>query len=85
MNNEKDFIVLTSFVAGGIIITSVLAAFLQRWEVLPVTIFSIIIFPLILLQTKEKIVHLTENLENIVFIITLFVIIIGFIVLYKPM
>ncbi|MBZ9571332.1 hypothetical protein KQY27_07215 [Methanobrevibacter sp. TMH8] len=85
MDNEKDFIVLTSFVAGGIIIASGLAAVLQRWEVIPVTIFAIIIFPLILLQSKKKIVHLTENLENIIFIITLFVIIIGFIVLYKPM
>lgn len=85
MNKEKDFIVLSSFVAGGVIIASGLAAVLQRWEVLPVTIFGFIMFPLVLLQTKEKFAHITENLENIIFVVTLIIIILGFIVLYKPM
>jgi len=85
MNIEKDFIILTSFVAGGIIIASGLAAVFQRWEVIPVTLFAAIMFPLILLQTKKKFAHISENLENIVFIITLIVIAISFIVLYKPM
>jgi preprotein translocase subunit SecG len=84
MNNEKDFIVLISFIASGIIIASGLAVFLQRLEVLFVTIFAVIMFSLILLQSKEKIVHITKNLENIMLITTLLIMTIGFIVLYKP-
>ncbi|MEA4957243.1 hypothetical protein SDC9_08453 [bioreactor metagenome] len=85
MNKEKDFIVLTSCVAIGIIIASGLAVVIQRWEVIPVTIFGFLMFPLILLQNKEKFAHITENLENIVFMITLVIIIVSFILLYKPM
>jgi len=85
MNKEKDFIILTSLVAIGIIIASGLTVVLQRWEVIPVTIFAFIMFPLILLQNKKKFIHLAENLESIVFIITLIIIALGFIVLYKPM
>jgi energy-converting hydrogenase A subunit K len=85
MNKEKDFIVLASFVALGVIIASGLAGVIQRWEVFPVTIFGFIMFPLILLQNKEKFAHITENLENIVFIVTLIIIAISFAVLYKPM
>ena len=85
MENEKDFVILSSLLAIGIVIVSGLAVVLQRWEVLPVTIVGIIIFPLIMLQTKKKFVHITENIENIVFIITLAIIAIGFIMLYKPM
>ncbi|RBQ23801.1 hypothetical protein ALNOE001_06900 [Candidatus Methanobinarius endosymbioticus] len=85
MNKEKDFIILVSLVAIGIIIASGLTVIIQRWEVIPVTIFAIIMFPLILLQNTEKFTHITENLENIVFIITLAIIVISFIVLYKPM
>jgi len=84
MNNEKDFIVITSCVAAGVIIASGLSAVLHRWEVLPVTIFGCIMFPLILLQTKERFAHIVENLENIVFIVTLIIIVLGFIVIYKP-
>ena len=85
MNKEKDFILLVSFVAVGVIIASGIAAILHRWEILPVTIFGVLMFPLILSQTKEKSAHITENLENIVFIITLIIIALGFIILYKPM
>jgi len=85
MKNEKDFVLLVSLLAVGITIVSGLAVVLQRWEVLPVTIFGLIMFPLIMLQTKKKFVHITENIENVVFIITLAVIAIGFIMLYKPM
>ncbi|OQD59233.1 energy-converting hydrogenase A, subunit K [Methanobrevibacter arboriphilus JCM 13429 = DSM 1125] len=85
MNKEKDFVVLTSCMAIGVILASGFAAVLQRWLVLPVTIFGIIMFSLILLQNKEKFAHITENLENIVFMITLIIIIISFIILFKPM
>jgi len=85
MEKEKDFVLLTSLLAVGIIIVTGLAVVLQRWEVLPVTIFGLIMFPLIVLQTKKKFANITENIENVVFIITLVVIAIGFIMLYKPM
>lgn len=85
MNKEKDFIVLVSLVALGVVIASGLTMLIQRWEVFPVTIFGIVMFPLIFLQNKEKFVHITENLESIVFIVTLFIIAISFVVLYKPM
>ena len=85
MENEKDFVLLTSLLAVGIIIVTGLVVGLHRWEVLPVTIFGLIMFPLILLQTKKKFAHITENIEYVVFIITLAVIAIGFIMLYKPM
>lgn len=85
MNKEKDFIVLVSLVALGAVVANGLNMMIQRWEVFPVTIFGIVMFPLIFLQNKEKFVHITENLENIVFILTLFIIAISFIILYKPM
>ena len=85
MENERNFTILTSLLAVAIIIVSGLAAVLHRWEVLPVVIFGLIMFPLIVLQNKEKFAHLIENIENIVFIITLAIIAIGFIMLYKPM
>lgn len=85
MNKEKDFIVLVSLVTVGVIIASGLTMIIQRCEVFPVVLFGIIMFLLVLLQNKEKFAHITENLENIVFIITLFIIAISFIVLYKPM
>ena len=85
MENERNYTILTSLLAVGIIIVSGLAVVLQRWEVLPVTIFGLIMFPLIALQNKKKFAHITENIENIVFIITLAIIAIGFVMLYKPM
>jgi len=84
MNKEKDFIIITSLVAIAIIIYSGLATIMQRWFVLPITIFGFIVFSLILIQNKEKLAHITENLENIMFIVTLAIIIILFIVHFKP-
>jgi len=85
MNKEKDFILLTSLVAIGVVIYSGLVVLIQKWEALPVTLFGIIAFILILFQNKERFVHISENLENIFFIITLLIIVILFIVHYKPM
>lgn len=84
MNKEKDLIVLTSFVAVGIIVASGLAAILQRSVVFPVVIFGIIMFPLILLQSREKFTHIAENLEKIVFFSTLIIIALSFAIIYKP-
>lgn len=84
MNKEKDLIILTSFVVFGVIVASLLPAILHMSIVAPVVIFGIIMFSLVLLQNKKKFIHLTENLEKIVFFITIFIIAISFVVLYKP-
>lgn len=84
MNKEKDLIILTSIVAFGIIVASGLTVILQINVVAPVAIFGIIMFPLVLLQSRKKFIHITENLEKIIFFITLFIIAISFAILYKP-
>jgi len=84
MNKEKDFIILISFVVFGVIIASVLPTILQMSVVAPVAIFGIIVFPLVLLQNRKKFVHISENLEKVIFFITLFIIAISFAILYKP-
>jgi energy-converting hydrogenase A subunit K len=41
-------------------------------------------FSLIMIQTNHKGAHLSENLEKIMFFITLFIIAISFAILYTP-
>ncbi|KZX16586.1 hypothetical protein MBCUT_07400 [Methanobrevibacter cuticularis] len=84
MNKEKDLVVLTSLVAIGIIVASGLAATLQTMIVFPVALFGLVMFPLLWIQTTKKGVHLAENLEKIVFLLTLFIIAISFAILYVP-
>ncbi|MDR2966411.1 MAG: energy-converting hydrogenase A, subunit K [Methanobacteriaceae archaeon] len=84
MNKEKDLIVLTSLVALGVIVASGLSVILQINVMTPVLIFGIIMFPLILLQTKKRFIYITENLEKMVFFVTLFTIAISFAILYNP-
>jgi energy-converting hydrogenase A subunit K len=84
MNKEKDLILLISFVAIGVIIASGLVVVFQTIVVIPVLIFGIIMFPLILLQNKKKFIHLAENLEKVIFFITLVIIAVSFAILYKP-
>ncbi|MCL2156754.1 MAG: energy-converting hydrogenase A, subunit K [Methanobrevibacter sp.] len=85
MYKEKDLIVLISLVAFGVIVASVLTVLLQINVVAPVTLFGILMFPLLLLQSRKKFNNFSENLEKIVFIITLFIIALSFAVLYKPL
>ncbi|KZX17066.1 hypothetical protein [Methanobrevibacter filiformis] len=84
MNKEKDFLLLTSFVAIGIIVLSLVVTFFSVIVVWPVVIFAIISFLMIIFQVYPKITYISENLENIAFIITLIAIIVSFIYLYKP-
>jgi len=84
MNKEKDFIVLISIATFGVLVASVLPTVFHLSIVAPVAIFAIIMFPLVLLQYKKKFIDISENLEKIVFIITLFAIAISFAILYKP-
>ena len=84
MNKEKDFIVLISIATFGVLIASVLPTVLHVGVVAPVAIFAFIMFPLVLMQNKKKFVDISENLEKIVFIITLCIIAASFAILYKP-
>ena len=84
MDQEKDMIILTALVATGIIIASGLAAFLQWMVVIPVTIVGVLFAIILLLQNRDKAVHLSEALEKWAFIIALIFFIVAFIVLYKP-
>lgn len=82
--NDKGIIVLTALVSLGMIIASFLASSMQRMVVIPVTIVNVI-FLIILLAQNQKISHLSEKIEQIVFIVTLIIIAISFAFLYKPM
>ncbi|KZX12593.1 hypothetical protein MBCUR_10040 [Methanobrevibacter curvatus] len=84
MTNENDFILLTSFVAIGIIVLGLIVSLYDSVTILPIFILGIILFVLILLQRYHRINHITENIEKIVFIGTLIFIIISLIFLYKP-
>lgn len=82
--NEKDMVLLTSFVAVGILFIAGITAYIHSWVVLPVAIIGLILIPLLLMENKPKISHITENLEKIVFFIVFFSIVISFISLYVP-
>lgn len=84
MVNEKGMLVLTSLVAVGIFVVAAIAAYLQSIVVWPLIVIGLIFIPLILLQDRVKFSHLAEKLEIIAFVITLAVIIIGFLIVYTP-
>ena len=84
MNKEKDFIVLIAIATFGVFVASVLPTVLHMNIVAPVAIFGIIMFPLVLLQSRKKFVNIAENLEKFVFILTLLIIAVSFVFLYKP-
>ena len=84
MNKEKDFIALIAITTFGVLVASGLPTLLHVNVVAPIAIFAIIMIPLVLLQQRKKFKNFTENLEKIIFFITLFVIAISFTILYKP-
>jgi energy-converting hydrogenase A subunit K len=84
MNKERAFIILTSLVAMGIFILGMVVTLMNSTQILPIVILGIIFSILILLQVYPKYNHISENLENIVFIVALISIITSFIYLYKP-
>ncbi|MDR2830040.1 MAG: energy-converting hydrogenase A, subunit K [Methanobrevibacter sp.] len=84
MNKEKGLVILTSFVAIGIIALSAVVSLLQSMQILPILILGIIFLVLILLQVYPKFNHVSENLEKIVFFMTLIWIMVSLIYLYKP-
>ena len=85
MNQEKDFIILTSLVAIGIIFISFLAVIFHSQLIWPLVVIAILITPLILYQGSEKVSEFSEHLEHIAFIITFIVICVSIILLYKPL
>lgn len=85
MNDEKGMIVLTALVAVGILVVTGITCYFHSMLVLPVAIIGLIFIPFIILQDKILFSHLAEKLEHIAFFITLAVIIVGFILIYKPM
>ncbi|WP_295721989.1 hypothetical protein [uncultured Methanobrevibacter sp.] len=84
MSGEKDFLVLTSLVAIGIIFISALVIIFQSKVTLPLLVIAIIITPFILYQNKENNAKLSEQIEKIAFFVTFIVICILMIVAYKP-
>lgn len=84
MAEEKDLIFLTALVAGGVILASGLAAFLQWMVVIPVTMVAVLFTVLLSYIHNDKAVHYSEKLEGYAFIIALLFFIVAFIVLYQP-
>ena len=84
MNQEKGVVYLTSLVAIGIIVVSVLGCLYQSMMFAPLAIIGLIFFILILLTNKGNFAHKIESLEKVFFIITFLVIVVSFILLYKP-
>jgi energy-converting hydrogenase A subunit K len=81
---EKDILFLMALAAGGAVLASGLATFLQLIIVLPLTIAVFLIMILTFFQYKHKFVHLAEDAEKGAMIIVLISIILSLIYLYRP-
>ena len=81
---EKDILFLMALAAGGAVLASGLATFLQWIIVLPLTIAVFLIMILTFFQYKHKFVHLAEDAEKGAMIIVLISIILSLIYLYRP-
>ncbi len=81
---EKDILFLMALAAGGAVLASGLATFLQWIIVLPLTIAVFLIMILTFFQYKHKFVHLAEDAEKVAMIIVLISIILSLIYLYRP-
>jgi energy-converting hydrogenase A subunit K len=82
--NENDILFLMALAVFGAVLASGLAAFLQRLEVIPLTIAVFLIMILTFFQYKNKFVHLAEKAENWAMILVLIGIILALIHLYRP-
>ena len=85
MNEEKDFRILYSLVALGVLVVSAITAYFHSMLALPLAVVGLIFIPFILVQDKEKYAHIAELAEKAMFFITLAIIIIAFIWIYTPM
>lgn len=84
MNEEKDFRILYSLVALGVLAVSLITACYHSMLALPLAVVGLLFIPFIMLQDKEKYAHMAEMAEKAMFFITLVIIIIAFIWLYTP-
>ena len=84
MNQEKGVIFLTALVALGIACFGVVCTLVQSLWLTPIVVMGLIFFILILLTNKGHFAHKIESLEKVFFIITFLVIVVSFILLYKP-
>jgi energy-converting hydrogenase A subunit K len=84
MMKEMDTLFLMALVGVGAIIMSGLAVFKQWIIVAPLSIAVVFLAFLTLYQNRHKFNHISESLEKSAFIITLILIIISFIYLYRP-
>jgi energy-converting hydrogenase A subunit K len=81
---EKDILFLMALAAGGAVLASGLATFLQWIIVLPLTTAVFLIMILTFFQYKHKFVHLAEDAEKGAMIVVLISIILSLIYLYRP-
>ena len=81
---EKDILFLMALAAGGAVLASGLATFLQWIIVLPLTIAVFLIMILTFFQYKHKFIHLAEDAEKWAMIVVLISIILSLIYLYRP-
>jgi len=84
MMKEQDTLFLMALVGVGAIIMSVLAVFEQWIIVVPITLAVIFLAFLIFYQNRNRLIHISESLEKIAFIVTLILFIVSFIYLYRP-
>ena len=54
MNEEKDFRILYSLVALGVLVVSAITAYFHSMLALPLAVVGLIFIPFILVQDKEK-------------------------------
>ncbi len=85
MSGEKDFLILTSLVAIGIIFISGLVVIFQSQTLWPLVIIAIFIAPFILYQAYPKYANISEKIEKLAFFVTFIVICLLMILTYKPM
>lgn len=81
---EKDTLFLLALAVFGAALMSSLATIIQSSVVLPLTIAVILVMVLTAaLYNREKIAHLSENLENWAMIIVLILFVLSFIYLFR--
>ena len=87
MKEEHGIILLASLVALGITVCSVLVCIFQgQYGLLsgvPLVFIGVLFFPLIYKSDTEKVSEFDEKLEKIMFFVTIIIIAISFLYIYK--
>ena len=89
MKEEQDFLLLASIVALGITVCSALICIFQgQYGIIsgvPLVFIGCLFFPLMYKSNTDKVSHFNENLEKIMFFVTIIIIAISFLYMYKVM